>query len=457
MPAVRNLVNQYLGVYADRRMIIMALIGYSCGIPLFLTSSTLGLWLKQVGFTNTAIGTFSLCALPYTVKFIWSPFIDRLRLPFLTKRFGRRRAWLLLSQVMLIITIVAISFLNPREYLTLTIILATAIAFFSATQDVVMLAYQVERLGRNQYGSGEAMGIFGFRMGMLTSGAGAFYLAGSITWPQVYQIMALLLGIGLITTLCIAEPDVVINQESQAREQKAHGYLLSHPRLSGWQAQALSWLYGAVLCPFYDFVRNNFWLPALLIMFFYKLGDNLIGNMKNIFFVEMGYSLNEIASVSKIFGMLNSILGGLICGVIIARFGITQSLLFNGFVHGISIFLYVLMAQVGYSIEVLYFTIAIEHITSGMRTTALFAYQMTLCNPVYAATQLALLTSFVNLGRTLTAACSGWLSDHLGWVNFFNLAGASTIVSLGLVWWLAKLEKTAFSWKQTKQLTPTNP
>ena len=457
MSAARALVNQYLGVYADRRMIIMAFIGYSCGIPLFLTASTLSLWLKQAGFSNTTIGVFSLCALPYTIKFIWSPFIDRLKLPILTKHFGRRRAWLLLSQVMLVATIVAISLLNPHEYLTLTIILATAIAFFSATQDVVMLAYQVERLGRNQYGPGEAMGIFGYRMGMLSSGAGALYLAEWITWSQIYQIMAMLIGIGIITTLCIDEPATVVNQESQAREQKTHDYLLAHPRLSGWQAEVLSWLYGAVVCPFYDFVRNNFWFPALLIMFFYKLGDNLIGNMSNLFFIDLGFSKSEIASASKVFGMANSILGGFIGGVIIARFGITQSLLFNGFVHGISIFLYVLMAQVGYSIEALYFTIAVEHITSGMRTTALFAYQMTLCSPMYAATQLALFTSVVHLGRTLMASCSGWLSDQLGWVNFFNLAGASTIVSLGLVWWLAKLEKEQFSWKQTKQLNPTNP
>lgn len=457
MDVVRTLVKQHLGVYADRRMVIMALIGYSCGIPLFLTSQTLSLWLKEAGFSNTTIGVFSLCALPYTIKFLWSPYIDRLKLPFLTKRFGRRRAWLLLSQVMLMSTIIAISLLNPSQYLTLTILLAIAIAFFSATQDVVMLAYQIERLGRNQYGPGEAMVLFGYRMGMLTSGAGALYLAEWMTWPQVYQIMALLLGIGLITTFCIAEPEMVVSQESQAREQKAHDYLLAHPRLSGWQAKLLSWHYGAVVCPFYDFVRKNYWLPALLIMFFYKLGDNLIGNMLNLFFVDVGYSLSEIASASKVFGMANSILGGLIGGILIARFGMTQSLLFNGLVHGLAIFLYVLMAQVGYSIEALYFTIAIEHITSGMRTTALFAYQMTLCNPVYAATQMALLTSVVNLGRTLTGTCSGWLSDQLGWVNFFNLAGASTIVSLGLVWWLAKLEKTEFSWKTTKQLNPTNP
>jgi PAT family beta-lactamase induction signal transducer AmpG len=456
MTFVKTLLNRYLGIYADHRVGIMALIGFSCGIPLFLTASTLSLWLKQLGFSNTMIGAFSLCALPYTIKFMWAPFVDRLRLPYLTRWLGRRRAWLLLSQVMLMLSIIAISLVNPLEYLGVTIFLAVAIAFFSATQDVVMLAYEVERLGRNQYGAGSAGGIFGYRMGMVASGAGALYLAEYITWAQVYQIMAVLIGVGVITTLCIAEPDPVVNPESLAREEKAHDYLIAHPRLTGWQAKLLSWLYGAVICPFYDFVRNSFWITALLIMLFYKLGDNLIGNMSNIFFMDIGFSKSEIASASKVFGMANSILGGFIGGILIARLGIIPSLMINGLFHGAAIFLYVVMAQVGYSIEVLYFTIAIEHITSGMRTTALFAYQMSICSPMYAATQLALLTSIVHLGRTVTASCSGWLVDQLGWVTFFNLAGASTVVSLGLVWCLAKLEKTELTWKPTKQLNPSN-
>lgn len=457
MKSLKIILQKNFGVYADRRVFIMSLLGLSCGIPLLLTASTLSLWLKQAGLSNTKIGALSLCALPYTIKFVWSPFIDRLNLPFLTRHLGRRRGWLLFSQVMLILNILIISWIDPGQNLTLTMIFAGAIAFCSATQDVVMLAYQIERLGRNQYGAGEAMGIFGYRMGMLTSGAGALYLAEFLTWSQVYQLMALFVGVGLITTLCIAEPKPVFSEESLARERKAHEYLINHPQFKGWQAHTLSWLYGAVVCPFSDFVRNNFWVVALLIMLFYKLSDNLIGNMSNIFYTDIGFSKSEIASASKVFGMANSILGGFIGGILIVRIGIIQALFFSALIHGVSLFLYVLMAKVGYNLEMLYFTVAIEHITGGMRTTALFAYQMTLCNPVYAATQFALLTSVVHFGRTTTASLSGWLVDQLGWVNFFNLCAASSIVSLLLVIWLSKLEKTEFTWKYLKQLRFSKP
>jgi len=296
----------------------MTFVGFSCGIPLFLTASTLSLWLSDAGISYTKIGLISWVAFPYTIKFLWSPFIDRLRIPFLTKLLGRRRSWLLLSQLVLVISILALSHTNPTENLTLTAICAIFVSFSAATQDVTMMAYQVERLKKNQYASGQAMGVFGYRMGMLLSGAGALYFAESYTWNEVYQIMALFILTGIITTLVIKEPVPVMTDEAQRKENEAEKYLHAHPQLSPKIARTLSWLFGAVICPFSNFMLRKGWLVAILIMLFYKLGDNLVGNMTNVFLVNLGYTKSEIASVSKIFGMAASILGGFAGGYLIS-------------------------------------------------------------------------------------------------------------------------------------------
>ncbi len=425
-----------IGVFApynDRRMFIMMFIGFSCGIPLFLTASTLSLWLNQEGVSYTKIGLLSWVAFPYTVKFLWSPFIDRLKIPYLTNLMGRRRSWLLLSQVFLIFSIIGLSMTTPSLSLLPTAICAMAVTFFAATQDVTMLAYQVERLGKQQYGAGEAMGVFGYRMGMLMSGAGSLYFAEFLSWGAVYQIMAGFIFVGVITTFIIKEPKPIKNVEAELKENQAHAYLKGHPRLGMGLSRMISWIYGAVICPFSNFMSQGGWLVALLIMLLYKLGDNIIGNMTNIFLVDVGYTKSEIVSVSKIFGMATSIIGGFIGGYLITRIGIIKSLFITAALHGISILMFAVIANIGYDLDLLYITIALEHITSGMRTTTLLTFQMMLVTPMYAATQLALLTSAVHFGRVFFSSFSGFLVEQLGWSTFFITATLSTIVSLILV------------------------
>jgi Arabinose efflux permease len=424
---------KFFNLYADRSVLLMGLTFFVSGIPLFLTASTLALWLNEVGITNTKVGMLAWVAFPYSIKFLWSPIIDRVKLPYLTARLGRRRSWLLLSQIMLLCSIIGLAQTNPASNLFLTALFAICVSFSSATQDIVMLAYQVERLNKKQYGAGEAMGIFGYRLGMLASGAGALYLSDFMSWNMVYMCLSSFIALGVITTLYMKEPEPVVSEESLRKEKLAHDYLHAHPHIPRPVAEVCSWLYGAVVCPFVEFMTKKGWLTAIFIMLFYKLGDNLIGNFSNIFFMELGFSKAEIASVSKIFGMATTILGGFIGGYMIVRLGVLKSLFIGALIHGLSMLCFIVQAKVGYNLELLYASIALEHITGGMRTTAFLVYQMTLVNPVYAATQLSLLTSATHFGRVITASCSGWLIDHLGWVKFFSLSAASTIVSLLLV------------------------
>jgi PAT family beta-lactamase induction signal transducer AmpG len=422
-----------------QRLLIIGLLGFSSAIPLFLTSSTLAIWLAEKGVSYKAVGLFSLVSFPYALRFVWAPLVDRMPLPYLTRRFGRRRSWLLLSQVSLMSFLSIFAIIDPTKDLTLTAFLALCITFSAATQETLMMTYQMESLPQRQYGPGEAVGVFGYRMGMLVSGAGALYIASCWNWTFAYLAMALLVGVGLLTTLSVEEPKSVMNAEVRLQEEQARNYLIKHPRLKGTFGEGLAWLYAAVICPFSDFMRQKGWLASLLLMLSYKLGDNLIGPMANVFYLELGFSKIEIANASKLFGIWASIFGGLISGIIVTRLGFLRSLLLLGLLHAVANLMYVIMFYAGYNTKILYITIAIEHITSGMRTTALFAYQLTLCNVSYAATQLALVASLVNLSRTCFASLSGWLVEGLGWVSFFSLTAIASLPGLLLVLYLMHL------------------
>jgi MFS transporter, PAT family, beta-lactamase induction signal transducer AmpG len=437
-------VLQLMSVYADRRIWIMGLLGFSSGLPLLLTSSTLAFRLDALGVTYTKIGLFSMATLPYAFKFVWAPLIYRLPLPFLSKWLGRRRSWLFLSQICLMVALAGLAVINPAENLLFTAGLLFFVAFSSATQDIVMLAYQAERLGRSQFGAGEAMSVFGYRIGMLVAGAGALYLSTFLNWGEIYMFMAILGIVGITTTLSIAEPNAPVGEEVRLREQRVKEYLKSHPKLGARSALFLAWVHAAVISPFLDFMRNPGWYAVIGIMLFYKLGDNLIGSMSNLFYVDLGFSASEIASASKVFGLWATILGGFIGGMFINRLGMMKSLFIFGLFHGISTLMYVVLEKAGGGLPLLYISIALENVTGGMRTTALFAFQFTLCNVSYAATQLALMTSCVHLGRTLCSSLSGWLVDTLGWTDFFYLATAATIPSLLFVVWLSRITGERF-------------
>lgn len=436
-----------LSLYRNPRVIAMGFLGFSSGLPLLLTSSTLAFWLKKLGLDYTTIGLLSLTALPYTVKFLWAPIVDKAPLPFLTKHFGQRRSWLLFSQVLLGLCLLSLSFINPVESLSVTCALAVAISFSSATQDIAMLAYQMERLGRSQYGAGEAVGIFGYRMGMLCSGAGALSLSTVVSWNTVYMVMAFSLIVGLITVLRIKEPERP-NADEEYNTLLKH-YKKKFPAFSSLNQGLLPSLHLAVLSPFSDFMKRQGWVLALIIMFTYKIGDNIIGTMHNLFYIELGFNELEISAASKIFGMWASILGGFIGGLLFSRWGLYKSLYFCGLTHSLSILSNLILLHVGNDILSLYFCVAAEHITSGMRLTALFAYQLTLCNRIHAATQLALLTSLVHLGRVTFASTSGWIVDHLGWSNLFLISTFSIIPVLLIIHWLSVLEGQPF-FKQKK-------
>lgn len=420
--AARGNWQDALTVYLDRRIAIIFALGFSSGLPLALTLGTLAIWLSRAGVDKTTIGLFSAVTFPYFFKFAWAPLIDHIRIPGLTRLLGRRRGWAILTQGALISTIAAMGGVDPVTSPGLLAVLALAVAFSSASQDVVIDAYRVEILEENKLGAGAAAVVFGYRVGLLASGAGALYLAETIDWGMVYLIMAALVLVGVITILLASEPD-------------------GPPRAGGHGLVA--WFREAVVAPFLEFASRPAWIAILLFVVFYKFGDSLAGVMTGPFMVELGFTNAEIANVGKIYGFAATLAGLAVGGVLIARLGILGSLWICGFLQLGSNLLFALQAVVGHDNAVLALVIGVENLAGGMGTAAFVAYLSSLCNVRYTATQYALLSALMAAGRTFLATPSGWFAELLGWIPFFIMTTGAAVPGLILLAWLSAHRRRA--------------
>ena len=408
-------------VYLDRRMLVILFLGFSSGLPLLLVFSTLSVWLKIEGISLTAIGLFSLVRTPYTFKFLWAPLIDRITLPVLGRLLGRRRGWAIVIQAVLMVSILALASTSPAENPAATAFFALLVAFFSASQDIVIDAYRVEILDDDEQGAG----------------AGSLWLASAFTWNQVYTIMGILVAVGMVTVLAAPEPRTIGSaRTAEAEEERIHGYLASG--MSPKPARLLAWFYEAVVAPFRDLTTHSGWGFIVLFIMLYKLGEAYLGVMANPFYVEMGFTTVEIANVSKVFGLGATIAGGLIGGVMVSRLGIMQTLLICGVLQIAGTLMFVLQALAGHSLPMLMVTIAAENVTSGMATSAFVAYLSSLCNQAYTATQYALLSSLMAFARDVLSASAGWMADYLDWIGFFLFSAAAAVPGLLVLLWLMR-------------------
>nr|CRH04687.1 Multi-pass membrane protein(major facilitator superfamily) [Candidatus Magnetococcus massalia] len=416
------------GLYSQKRVLAVLFLGFSSGLPLALTLGTLTLWLAEEGISKTSIGLFALVGTPYAFKFVWAPLVDQLPVPWLTRRFGRRRGWALFTQLGLMLSIFFLGGSSPVEAPMVTAVLALITAFMSASQDIVIDAYRVELLENRQQGAGAAMVVLGYRIGMLVSGAGALYLASFMSWQETYAIMALCMLVGMVTVLLNPEP--VAQEASGATDEAAHGHSRSE--------RVTAWVKRAVIAPFAAFMSRPGWFWIIIFILLYKLGDALAGVMSNPFYLELAFSKIEIANITKAFGLAASIVGGLAGGWVVSRMGIMQALLWCGVLQMLSNLMFVVLAQVGHSLTWLTITIAIENLAGGMGTAAFVAYLSGLCNLSYTATQYALLSSLAAVGRTMLAANAGWMAEMTNWTVFYGLTTLAAIPGLLMLFWMMR-------------------
>lgn len=409
---------QSILVYLEPRLLLVGVLGFASGLPLLLTLSTLGIWLSEAGVSKTQIGLFAFVGLPYTFKFAWSPLIDKLSLPFIGRRLGQRRSWALAIQVLLALAVLAMGTLDPADDLVAVAVVALLIAVLSASQDIVLDAFRIELLEERQQGAGAAIFVTGYRVGLLAAGAGALFVAQHAGWGWAFGATAGLVGVGMLAVLIA--PDRALQQS----------------RYRSFQA----WLQQAVIAPFGEFAARRDWLLLLAFIVLYKLGDSLAGIMAGPFYVEIGFTKSEIAAVSKVFGLWASIVGGLLGGIYVHRAGILKALMLFGILQLLSNLMFALQAHVGADVALLTATITIENVSGGMGTAAFVAYLSALCHAQYTATQYALLSALMALGRTALSAPGGWLADQIDWVPFFAATAVGALPGLLLLAWLIHRE-----------------
>ncbi len=387
-------------------MLVSFLMGFSSGLPLLLTITVLQAWMKEEGVDLTVIGFMSLVGLPYTLKFLWAPVMDRFTLPFL----GRRRGWLLTAQIALICAIAGLAFANPKDPWMIAVA-AFLVTFFSASQDIVVDAYRREDLADNELGLGSSLYVNGYRVGMLLASGGGLIMADHMSFSTVYLIMAVCMLPGVLTTLFTPEPVVPAGTPESLKE--------------------------AVVSPLIEYFsrRGALWILAFIL--FYKIGETMATAMTTPFYLDIGFSKTEIGTVVKLFGFWAAVIGSLIGGVIMLRLGINRSLWIFGFLQAISTAGFALLAKIGHSVPALAGVIAFENLSAGMGTAAYVAFMGSITNKKFTATQYALLSSLMGIPRVLASAPTGYLAKNLGWTNFFIICTLIAIPGMLLLFKLA--------------------
>jgi PAT family beta-lactamase induction signal transducer AmpG len=441
-PAARPSFANTLAVYLRPRVLIVMFLGFSSGLPLALSGSTLLVWMRETGVDLGTIGLFALVGTPYTLKFIWAPVIDALDVPLLSRWLGRRRGWLLLSQFLLIAAIIFLGACDPAATPILVAFGAFLVAAVSATQDIVIDAFRVESLPDNEQGAGMASYVAAYRIGTLASTAGALFLVTGFeglglskgdAWSWGYYTMAALVVIGIFTTLLAREPKNV----AAAAE---HEHRIGNP---------LQRVMTSAIGAFSEFLTRDSAFVVLAFVILYKLCDAFAGTMTAPFVIDLGFTRNDYAAIVKGVGLAATLIGGFAGGAVFRVFPIATSLWIGAILQMVSNFVFTWQAYVGVKLWALTITIIVENFTGAIGTVVFVAYLSALCkSPLHTATQYALLTALAAIGRTYLSSSAGFLAEAVGWGTFFSLSAVVAVPSLVLLVWLQRRNHFASLAKQ---------
>ena len=423
-------------IYLKARVLVVLFLGFSAGLPLALSSSTLLIWMREAGVDLGVIGLFALVGTPYTIKFLWAPVVDALDIPVLSPLFGRRRAWLFFSQLLLILSIVLLAFCDPALSPWYVVFAAAAfVATASATQDIVIDAFRIESLSESEQAAGMAAYVAAYRLGMLASTAGALFLVSGFeaglgfgkeaSWTAGYLIMAALVVIGVATTLIAREPE---KSAVAAAEHAAHA-----------RQNPLARVAMAAYASFGDFLTRDMAILVLVFVVLYKLCDAFAGAMTAPFVIDLGFSRNDYAAIVKGVGLAATLIGGFAGGFVARRYSLPVSLWIGGMLQAVANLSFSWLAFVGVNQWALAFAISAENFTSAIGTVIFVAFLSALCqNPLHTATQYALLTALAAVGRTYLSSGAGYVAKATGWPLFFAICVVVAVPSLILLAWLQR-------------------
>jgi PAT family beta-lactamase induction signal transducer AmpG len=430
----RASVAETLAVYLRPRVLIVLFLGFSAGLPLALSGSTLQVWMTQSGVDIKTIGLFAAVGTPYTIKFLWAPIVDALDVPVLARLLGRRRGWLLLSQFLLVVSIVLLGFCDPAAAPWLVALAALLVATASATQDIVIDAFRVESLPESEQAAGMASYVAAYRIGMLVSTAGALFLVTrfevmgfgkNAAWTAGYIAMAGFVVIGMVTTLIATEP---AKSDLASAEHAAHA-----------RDNVVTRVARTAFTAFTEFLSRDAAIAVLIFVVLFKFTDALAGAMTAPFVIKIGFTRDEYAAVVKGVGLAATLLGGFAGGFVARAYPLSTSLWIGGVLQALANLAFSWQATVGADITALTIAITAENFTSAIGTVIFVAYLSALCNnPLHTATQYALLTALAAVGRTYLSLGAGYIAEATGWVEFFAICAAAGLPSLALLAWLQR-------------------
>lgn len=440
-------------IYTRAQTLRMFFLGFASGLPLLLVLGTLSFWLREAGVELSTIGMVTWVGLAYGFKWAWAPLVDRLKLPILTAYFGRRRAWLLFSQLSVTICLVAMGLTDPQQNLMLMIVFTTLTAFFSATQDIALDAYRIESAQLSEQAALAATYQTGYRLAMIWAGAGALALAAffastdsqydPLAWQWAYMVMASSMVVGLVTVLLSPEPTREVSRHTtDLTATRLQHCRQVHPDWSERKTRLVVWFYEAACLPFMDFFTRYHWHAAVILALVatYRISDVVMGVMANPFYQDLGFSKEEVAAVSKVFGVVMTLLGAFIGGMISTRLGVMKTLFLGGLLSAITNLLFSWLATQGHHLPYLMITVSADNLAAGIASVAFLAYLAGLTNTAYTATQYALFSSVMLLLPKFLAGFSGFVVESIGYSLFFVSTALIGVPVLVLVAWAAYLE-----------------
>ena len=451
--AARSGWMQALLIYREPKVLAMLFLGFSAGLPFMLVFSTLSAWLRDAGIERTAIGMLSWVGLVFTLKFFWAPIVDRLPLPWLTRVLGRRRSWMLVAQIGIVFALIHLGASDPSTGKLLPIALAALLlAFSSATQDIALDAWRIESAPVAMQGAMSAGYQLGYRIAIIVGSAGALWIAAEAGWHAAYLTMGALGTIGIVTTLVIAEPQVTVPRTSFEQEQRVVSFVANRPHWNPTLRAMGAWFVGAVVCPFVDFFARFGAKLAVLILALvctYRLTDFTMGVMANPFYLDVGYSLKQIAAVAKFFSSFATIAGVLVAGVVVAKLGALRSLgvgIVLTIVSNLAFMALALVPNPGNAL--LAFVVSADNFSMAIAGTAFMAYLSSLTSSAYTATQYALFSSLYALPGKILMGLSGAFVDHFGYPMFFIYTSALSIPALVLIIVLWQRAPQGLGWRR---------
>lgn len=421
----------------------MLFLGFSAGLPLLLVFGTLSAWLARSGIDKSTIGFISWVALLYGLKFTWSPFVDRLKLPILNLLLGQRRSWMLLAQLGVISGLLVMSFSNPNTQLSMLVYAAILVAFASATQDIAIDAWRIEAMPVESQGAMSGTYQMGYRLGMLLAGGGSFLIAHYYSWPMAYSVMSMVMLVGVVTTIIISEPERDISDDTWQQEERVVKFIENSTHLSSKVRNIYAWVIGAVICPFTEFFNRNgqFAIIVLLFISLFRISDISMGIMANPLYVDVGYTDLQIGLVTKTIGPIVTIIGALFGGALVVRYKVIPVLMIGAVLVVVTNLLFVLVALNPPDTFFLSLVIGADNLSAGIAGSAFIAYMSGQVNKAYTATQYALFSSLMLLPAKFIGGFSGVIVESQGYVPFFFYTAALGVPVIALIWLLSRHEK----------------